>query len=169
MMKKLKALGLFEIIIALGVISTTIIISMSAIISTTEGIRRNDIEETANFILVKAIEIARSPTPITLQGNPDLFTSYSISRGQNNNFVLKGVQISNENEPCSESNQFYVSDDLDVDSLTPMCLKMDIVNTVDSISNKNILTIDSKVFYTYKNENIINSAYLIRYEEVNII
>lgn len=169
MSKKLKALGLFEIIIALGVVSTTIIISMSAIISTTEGIRRNDIEETANFVLVKAIEIARSPSPITLQGNPDLFTSYSVSKDQNNNFILKGVQVFNENEPCSESNQFYVSDDLDVDSLTPMCLTMSIVNAVDTVSNKNVLTIDAKVFYTYKEENIINSAFLIRYEEVNII
>lgn len=169
MNKTFKALGLFEIIIALGVISTTIIISMSAIISTTEGIRRNDIEETANFILVKAIEIARSPSPITLQGDLDLFTSYSISKDQNNNFILKGVQIVNENETCSENNQFYVSDDLNVASLTPMCLRMNIVDVVDNVSNKDILTIDASVFYTYKGENIVNRAFIIRYEKVNII
>lgn len=169
MRKRLKALGLFEIIIALGVISTTIIISMSAIISTTEGMRRNDIEETANFILVKAIEIARSPSPITLDGDPDLFNNFTVSKDINGAFVLKGIQIFNEEEPCSESSQFYVSDDLNVDSLTPMCLRISVNSTMDSVSNKSVFTFNSTVYYTYKSENIQNDAFLIRYDEVNII
>ena len=59
---KLKAATLIEVLIVLGVISTTMIVAVSLIINSLYELRNNETQDAANGIMIQALEIAKSPT-----------------------------------------------------------------------------------------------------------
>lgn len=158
---KLKAIGLFEIIIALGIISTTIIVSISSLLGTAEGMRQNEIGESSNFILLKSIELARSPSEITVIGEVGLADYYAIENLDGQAFRLRGVNQTNTN--CDQESIFLASNILENPSNHPICLRISITPIIDAISNKEVYIFNSEVFYSYKSENISQSASAIRY------
>lgn len=164
---KFKALGLFEIIIALGIISTTIIISISSLLGTAEGIRQNEINESSNFILLKSIELARSPAEVTVVGEIGLFDYYAIENIEGQSFRLRG--FNQTNNTCNQESIFLTSNILENQSNHPICLRISIIRIMDSISNKEIYIFNSEVFYSYKSEVISQTGSAIRYGVIRTI
>ena len=107
--KNKKAASLAEVMIVLGIISTAMVASVSVMINSLINIRVNEIEDSANYALIQALEIAKSPTGL-------VFSSDISSRPINSSVFLslesdKKLTISSGNQAlttCSENSVYNI-------------------------------------------------------------
>ncbi|MBN1915546.1 hypothetical protein JW796_00940 [Candidatus Dojkabacteria bacterium] len=64
--KRKKAFSLAEVIISLGVASTTMVVAISMTSQSLRLAKENEIENTANEILVQTLELVKSPVPLNI-------------------------------------------------------------------------------------------------------
>jgi hypothetical protein len=64
--KSTKALSLAEVIMALGIISTVMVASISFMISSLIRVQVSELEDQANSLMIKALEVAKSPTRLNI-------------------------------------------------------------------------------------------------------
>lgn len=87
-----KASSLIEVIIVLAIVSFTIIAAMSLVARTRLEIKNNELQDTANELLLKALEGVKSPSKTVISGSPSLTGSnpyyFSLTQSVNGNYVL---------------------------------------------------------------------------------
>ncbi len=160
MQKKKKATSLAEVLIILAIISTTVIASTTLVVKALATIKNNEIEDTANGVMVKALEIAKSPADIYVSDTSLVNTVngqvyfFSI-QNQNNQYTLR--RESSTANSC-DSQSPYITD-LTQGSQAQninVCLVIEITpqNTLD----QSIYAITSKIVYQLEGETIINSV-----------
>lgn len=87
--KTKKASSLLEVLIVIGIISTTLVVSTNLVIKSLTQVRINELEDRATNVLVKGMEVAKAPTAIVADTIPDQINttySYSIVENPNGNF-----------------------------------------------------------------------------------
>lgn len=130
---KLQASSLAEVLIVLGIISTTIIASTSLVINSLVTVRENEISDAANGLLVQTVEIIKSPSNIYVSDN--IFTSGSV--GQTYYFRLKEGSNSSASfleyisggspiNTCTASSPYYKSLNLNNNTSVNSCLQIQI-------------------------------------------
>lgn len=110
-MKNLSGVSLFEVLIILIIVSVTSVTAMSLFITSTLRVREGEIKEMANGVVVKVLELMRSPTNVKISANIDQmpssnFKSYKIVSSGNTTFLSFEPEASQITD-CDESSPFY--------------------------------------------------------------
>lgn len=92
--KRLKATSLVEVLVVLAVISLTIVFSVSLVAKARVVVKNNEIQDQANGLMIKALEIFKSPSDIFIPAEAGLTNtaaSYSFSFDKNSSVVNPDV------------------------------------------------------------------------------
>lgn len=151
--KKKKAATLAEVMIVLGIISTAMVASISVMINSLIRIKINDIEDSANTVMVKALEVAKSPAAISVSENIDnrtvnvpiyfLLNTSSQLQLQNNDSI---------NTTCTDNNKYNVKALLpeDITASSQICVQIEIIPRY-GLENARLYEIIVRSYYTLPN------------------
>jgi type II secretory pathway pseudopilin PulG len=174
-LKTLKAATLTEVLIVLGIISTTMIVAVSLIVNSLYELRNNETEDAANGIMIQALEIAKSPSDVVLSDATLLSASfdsthyYSLSSENDQNFL----QLQNQNQmvDCSTNSVYRIQDvsavantaQQEVLANVDICLQLIITPRAEGFYE-----ITSKVAYPAREEYQVNFIKGMRYGEFTV-
>ncbi|MCA9381298.1 hypothetical protein KC678_03465 [Candidatus Dojkabacteria bacterium] len=147
--KRKKAATLAEVMIVLGVISTAMVASISIMINSLVRIKINDIEDTANSVMIKALEAAKSPATLSLsQDISAIAVNSSVFFALDESSSLQ-IQLNDVvNTSCTSQNKYNVSVLLpdDVSSSSEICVQVEIIPRF-GVNSKRIYEIIVRSFY----------------------
>lgn len=165
-----KGTSLAEVLIILAIISTTVIASTTLVVQSLATIRNNETEDTANGLMVKALEIAKSPAQVyvtdtsfvnAVTGQPYFFSI----QNQNDQYLLR--RESSDISTCQVNSPYAVDlypDGSEVSFLA--CLVVGITR-LQSL-NQTIYEINSKVIYNLEGETRITNVTGYRKDEFTL-
>ncbi len=171
---KKKASSLAEVMIVLGIISTAMVASISIMVNSLIRIRVNDIEDSANTILIQALEIAKSPTQLRV--NADLSTipydsSVFLALGDNDRLQIQrghSVQGNLINPDCNTSSVYNVNDLLpeDVSASSQICIQLEVTRR-RGINDNDVYEITARSKYVVPGGDIRSNVITgFRYSEI---
>ena len=165
---KKKAASLAEVMIVLGIISTTLVASVSILINSLSRTKVNEIEDAANAVMIQALEVAKSPaqnvsvssTSFAPNQRGEVY-SFKLNKSIDGENVLEEIRQPST-EGCNSQSPYYVTPDnrTDVTQEIDLCLQI----TVENISNQ-VYEIVSTVTYQIPNEEKQNTIKGYRYGE----
>lgn len=160
MIKKKRATSLAEVMIILAIISTTVVASTTLVVKSLATIKNNEIEDTANGVMIKALEIAKSPADVYVSDTSFVNAAsgqvyfFSI-QNQNNQYTLRresGTASTCDSQGPFKTNLFTQTTTQNIN----ICLVIEI--TPQTTLNQRIYEIAAKVVYQLEGETIINSV-----------
>jgi hypothetical protein len=83
--KRKKATSLIEVVVVLAIISITIIASMTLVVKANVSIKNNELIDSANNILLEALEFSKSPGKARYKSPLDIL---NLSAGLNNTYYF---------------------------------------------------------------------------------
>lgn len=126
-----KAASLVEVLIILAVISTTVIASTTIAVNSQRTLIENERTQTANGVLIQALEIIKSPAQIAVV-NPDFFPNtpsyYRLTQSEDR-YVLASVDDRAFIDDCTVNSTFQVSSRLVQEPVNfPLCIMVEITS-----------------------------------------
>lgn len=166
--KKKKALSLLEVIVVLAIISMTMISSMTVVLRANNLIKNNEVQDTANEILMQAFELLRSPEVVKVQqgysrlGQAGVLTSYSMEFDDTRKGYLNMVS-SNFDANCSTGNSYNVESLSTSNRPYAICLRINITPVAgpSGITRYNVVL---TLFYATSSGAIQDDYLLTRYD-----
>ena len=159
-----KASTITEVLIVLGIISVTVIVAVNVIIKTLVEIKSNEIDETANAIMLEAMEVAKSPAAVLISDDDitraGLGSSlyYTLSKEGGEKF-LKQVQNPELTE-CGASSDYYYNLEDSPSKKSSFCLQVIITK-----AGEERYQVVSKVVYNSSGEDRFNFIRGTRYND----
>ncbi|MCA9386655.1 type II secretion system protein [Candidatus Dojkabacteria bacterium] len=154
--KRKKAATLAEVMIVLGVISTAMVASISIMINSLVRIKVNDIEDSANSVMIKALEAAKSPATISLsQDISAVAVNSSVFFSLDETARLQYEINDTVNTSCTSQNKYNVKTLLpdDVSSNSEICVQIEIIPRL-GVNSKRIYEIVVRSFYVLPNGDV---------------
>ena len=160
--------SLFEVLIALGIISVTMVVTMSIFLSSTKKLKEEEIKDSVNSINIKALELLKSQKEVLVTVVPTSpnGTFYALKQGQE----LFLSQVSNETlDKCVDETNPYFYDITDViknfneQKRYLVCTQIKIVPSNISINNQNYYEVSVKTVYGFVGEQKVDNFMTYRY------
>lgn len=178
MNKKLrkKANSLIEVLVVLGIISSTMLVSVNVIIQNVAQLRVNELEDAANGVMIQGLEIAKSPADVVTNSEllPDKETVanssiplfFTLDRSGNQNILNEIVNGSVITE-CNDGSPYLVEIESDNENLNGFntCLQIEIEAGENSASGEYYYLIKSRVIYQVPGDVNANTVAGYRFEE----
>jgi|SRR5690606_5282061 len=170
--KKPKGLSLVEILIVLIIISTTVISAMSLIINSFIEIKENEVQDTANGILLSATEALKSPGVIQISGLSSGILSrttgdfFSVTPNDSG-FVLTYVPGGESINECDSDSRYLFNLRENQQTIDQACLQVKIIDRSGLGITK--YEIEAKVVYNFSGKTETNSIKAFRYEELEFL
>lgn len=116
--------------IVLGIISTVMVASVSVMIRSLVRIKINDVEDAANSVMIKALEIAKSPAILNISrdiSNRPIDSSTYLSLGSEG--ILNVQDGDSQMNECNEGSEYNVQSLLpeDITNSSVICVQVEIV------------------------------------------
>lgn len=126
-----KATSLVEVLIILAIISTTIVASTTLAVNSQRAVLENQREDTANGVLVQALEVAKSPVDIKLGSQVDFLPlntySFRFTRDSRTGDLVLAEVPRQQLTTCSEGSIFQVETFFAQDEIEfPLCLAVEV-------------------------------------------
>jgi competence protein ComGC len=165
--KSKKAASLTEVMIVLGIISTTLVTSVNILISSLIKFQINEIEDTANTIMLEALEIAKSPSSILVSENVTSTNTeqyYSLLKEDGRNILAK--EFDELGSRCSKDSIYFLDQIItDTSRELVICLQIKITPNI-GLTNKQFYEVESKIIYNLPGQRVgSNTIKGYRYEE----
>ncbi len=172
--KPKKAATLTEVLIVLGIISTTLVASLALIVNSMIKIKQNEIQDTANGVMIKGLELAKSPKNIAISelprngGSTEVNTFYRItSSSVGASVLLEKVEegTSSLNQGCTSTSPYNIKTSPVLSQLNAgydICLQLNIVYL-----SSNTYKITSQAVYTFLNRSQTSFITGVRYASFN--
>ncbi|MDQ6985162.1 MAG: hypothetical protein Q9M91_01285 [Candidatus Dojkabacteria bacterium] len=169
---KRKASSLVEVLIVLGIISTTLVVAVNLVISSLYRVKQNEIEDVSNKSLIKALEIVKAPSTVLVTQLPTtsgLTYSYSLEFDEDTNENFLKLQTEGI-DSCEKSSDYYIDFDkiavADIDQITS-CLEIQVIPDVIPGSTATY-GINAVLYYKSGDRNLFSFIRGIRYDEFTL-
>lgn len=149
-----KASSLVEVLIILAIISTSIVASTSLAVNSQKKIIENQREDTANGLLIQALEVAKSPSQILLDEPIDFVAdrTYYFRFTQKNQRLLLS-QSDTSLTSCDTGSSYQVETFGDKSDINfPLCMGVEVTYVQPVRQNKDFYEINVRVIYQQAKE-----------------
>jgi len=169
--KNLKALSLLEVMVVLAIISMTMISAMTVVLRANAVIKSNEIQDTANDILLQAFELFKAPDDVkVLQGGfaelSQYGTSTTYSLGFENSVLRNGYlkKALTADNSCNNSSEFNIKPQGNLDRPYPICLRVAITPIGSVATGATRYNITLTLTYSLTTGDIQETYLLTRYD-----
>ncbi len=169
--KLTRGLSLLEVIVVLAIISMTMISAISVVLKANSVIKSNEIQDTANDLLLQSFELLKSPDKVkVLQGGFSELSQYGISTVYSINFdtsLNRNGYLKKASQPgtqCDNSSEFNVKLSAAIDRPYPICIKITITPVGSVSTGITRYDISILLFYSSSDRAIQDTYTLNRYE-----
>ena len=110
---KIRGFGLMEVLIVLAIVAATMVAAMQVSIQSLRVIKQNEIGDYANSVMVKALEVAKSPSDVQVSGTAQITNfqgSYQLQTQVGSPSVLWKVSdsvVPMTANNCSNTSPYY--------------------------------------------------------------
>lgn len=165
--KTKKGVSLVEVMIVLGIVSTTLVASVSIIAKSLIEVRVNEIEDSVNTALIQTMEIVKSPQDIAVTGDPRL-TSYGsanyfkLNTNGNSNVLVYDAANQTEISNC-DANSYYGSEYLITSGIESFNLCLQVIVTPINNNGSIYYNIEAKAIFDLPSGEEVNSYKGLRF------
>ena len=164
-LEKIKGFSLAEVIISLGVVSTTMIVAISMTSQSLRLAKENELQNTANEFLVQALELSKSPAAVkispasgTLQ---NLAGSYKMSNLSTGVVALQSVNLFTDPitvDDCDQTSPAYEEYKIQIDELNAVICNQILLEPEFAEGGVYNYKITSIVVYTIGGEKVLEKV-----------
>ncbi len=127
-----KALGLVEVLIALAVVSTGMVMITSLSLKTLKVVRKNELQDIAVQLGVEAMDFMKQPGTIAVQSYDDTYAGYYYLDISSEPYKIVEVQGYEEIDTCDSNSRYRVSSVAE----TSVCQQIQVQNDPGGSSTK---------------------------------
>jgi prepilin-type N-terminal cleavage/methylation domain-containing protein len=128
--RKLKGVSLVEVLVVLAIVAATMVSAMRLSVTSLAQVKNNEIIDYATGIMLKALEVAKSPNTIkiTSEGNlADYDGSYSLQTSGNDVALYRRNDYVEQINSCDRDSAYYMSVDLGGAATPPIvCMQLNV-------------------------------------------
>ncbi len=128
--KSLKAVSLVEVLVVLAIVAATMVSAMRLSVTSLAQIKSNEIIDYATGIMLKAIEVAKSPNTVKILGEGTITEydgSYSLQNSGNDVALYQQSDFVEPITTCDRGSLYYLNVDLGGASAPPVvCMQLNI-------------------------------------------
>jgi type II secretory pathway pseudopilin PulG len=113
--KSLKAVSLVEVLVVLAIVAATMVSAMRLSVTSLAQIKSNEIIDYATGIMLKAIEVAKSPNTVKILGEGTITEydgSYSLQNSGNDVALYQQSDFVEPITTCDRGSLYYLNVDL---------------------------------------------------------
>ena len=163
-LKRKKGFSLAEVVVSLGVTATVMVVAISLTSQSLRLTKENEIENTANEILIQSLEFVKSPVALNISssvtgpnGESSLTGSYTIAQDQNLGGVTNGSEVGTSYlRPSTAATTEMNENSCIPGSAEHSLYKVDLQNSTSVICNQVILTLVPGETNTYEIKSIVS-------------
>ncbi len=166
---KLKGNSLVEVLIVLGIISTALVASVSVIVNSLIKVRVNEIEDSANSLLIQSMEIAKTPNTVVVNdgaiNNNSVGTAYyfTLQNASNQNTLQRVTSSTTLINSCPANSPYNANNFLGTNVDYNICIQLQII-----YRGNEQYEINSRVVYDINGRVSLNTIQGFRYTPFNI-